>query len=70
MPWGGYSQMARLDTSGSSTIHSSLSTTAIADPVIDNAQNAYLVYVYNTQWDGENLKIMGATITYTLPEAH
>jgi hypothetical protein len=67
---GGYVNMATVITSGASTAYSYLETTNITNPVIDNINNGYLIWVWplNT-WDGGNLRVRGASIFYTLAEA-
>jgi len=43
------------------------SDTSIAEPVIDNSQNAYILSAYSSDWQGALTKIKGARITYTVP---
>jgi hypothetical protein len=68
--WGGYVNMARVTTSGAADAYSYLETTSISYPVIDNIDKGYLIWVYplNT-WDDFNLRVKGASISYTLSEA-
>lgn len=67
---GGYGTMASVTTSGASTAYTFLETTSISYPVINNIDRGYLIWVYPlTSWDGFNLRVKGASIYYTLPEA-
>lgn len=64
---GGYNSVASASTSGtpgySSVTASSLNHT------VDNRTRGYEITAYANPWDGANLRIKGAVITYTLSEA-
>jgi hypothetical protein len=60
---GGYAQMAEVKSTGV-TNYGSTSTTSITSSIID-ANKPYIVWVYSANWDGSNLRVMGAKITYT-----
>ncbi len=63
---GSYSWMAQVNSSGTDGYYSEIDDT-ILQPNIDNKQGSYHVYAYSTNWDGSNLRIKGAVITYTTP---
>jgi hypothetical protein len=65
---GGYGAMAQVSSAGISG-YGNQTDASIASPTIDNTRNSYLVYAYCTAWDGGNLRIKGALITYTIAEA-
>jgi hypothetical protein len=70
MMGGGYGTLATVTSSGSSTSYYYLETTTITYPIIDNENNGYLVWIYpQTSWGDFNLRVKGASIYYTLPEA-
>jgi hypothetical protein len=62
------SDMAQVNTLGgrSDDYYSRIDDT-IHQPNIDNTQSSIHVRAYSTNWDGTNLKIKGAVITYTTP---
>lgn len=67
---GGYGSLGSVTTSGATAAYTYLETTSITNPVIDNINNGYLIWVYPySTWDGFNLRIKGASIFYTLSEA-
>jgi hypothetical protein len=41
----------------------------ISNPTVDNKRYSYLIYAFCTAWDGGNLRIKGALVTYTIAEA-
>jgi hypothetical protein len=41
----------------------------ISNPTVDNTRYSYLIYAFCTAWDGGNLRIKGALVTYTIAEA-
>jgi hypothetical protein len=65
---GGYATMADVSSSGISGYDSQTDAT-ISYATIDNTVHGYCVRAYCTSWDGWNLRIMGALITYTIDEA-
>ena len=65
---GSYSNMAKVVSSGALGYDND-SDTAIGFSEVDNTINSYLVYAHANSWDGGNLKIKGAVITYTISEA-
>jgi hypothetical protein len=67
----GYSNIAQITTSGQADAYRSLSTSSISIPVVDNRTLSYRVRLWATPaWDpGGSLRIKGAVITYTIPEA-
>ncbi len=69
LPGGSYVEMASVTTSGTPG-YSSLTDTSISSYKVDNTTGALLIYVYCDAWDGNNLRVMGVTITYTIAEAH
>jgi len=68
MATGGYAIVADINTAGAPG-YASWTNTAIALPIIDNTTFAYHIYAYSSAWDGGNLRIMGARVTYELDEA-
>jgi hypothetical protein len=67
---GLYGEMANVTTSGATTDYRYLETTNITNPVINNIENGYLIWLYPlTTWDDWNLRVKGASIYYTLAEA-
>jgi len=65
---GGYVIMAEVSTSGTPGYASQVDTTISGNP-IDNTVGSYLVYAWCNPWDGSNLMIKAALITYTIGEA-
>jgi hypothetical protein len=65
---GGYAVLADVSSSGISGYDSQTDAT-ISDATIDNTAHGYCVRAYSTSWDGWDLRIMGALITYTIDEA-
>ena len=63
--------MAEVNTSGTPG-YSSLTDTSISAATVDNTTYGYNVMACaSPAWDGTyNLRIMGASITYTIGEAH
>jgi hypothetical protein len=67
---GGYANVASVTTSGASTAYNYLETTSIIDPVIDNINSGYLIWVYpQPTWNDSFLRVKGASVYYTLAEA-
>ena len=62
----GYSTLAKVDSSGTDGYYSKIDD-VISETIIDNTLYSYHVYAYSTNWDGYNLRIKGAVITYTTP---
>jgi hypothetical protein len=63
-----YAEMARVDSSrGRGDEYYSVIDKSIFQPNIDNTLSSLYVRAYSTNWDGSNLKIKGAVITYTTP---
>jgi len=65
---GGYWDLAEVSSSGTSGYCSRIDE-EIDSAVIDNTRYGYCVYAYTSAWDGDNLRIKGAVITYTISEA-
>jgi hypothetical protein len=65
---GGYATLASVSSSGISGYGSETDDT-ISYATIDNTVHGYAVRAYCTSWDGWDLRIMGALITYTIDEA-
>lgn len=66
---GGYNSMTNsVDSSGISGYGNKIKS-AHSFKTIDNTLYSYHVKAHSTAWDGDNMKIMGAVITYTLSEA-
>lgn len=63
-----YATMARVETSDTPGYDND-TTTTIANETIDNTDKSYLVSAYCNSWDGSNLKVKGAVISYTISEA-
>ncbi len=63
-----YPELAALDSSGISGLGSKTET-SIDNAIIDNTLRAYFISAYADPWDGQNMRIMGALITYTIGEA-
>jgi len=61
------SDMAQVNTLGSSDGYYSRIAETIFQPNIDNTLSSLHVRAYSTNWDGSSLKIKGAVITYTTP---
>jgi hypothetical protein len=61
------SNMAQVNTLGRSDGYYSEIDDTIFQPNIDNTLSSLYVRAYSTNWDGFNLKIKGAVITYTTP---
>jgi len=67
---GPYAPLATVTTSSATDTYSYLETTDIDYPVIDNINMGYLILLFPVgTWDGPNLRVMGASIYYTLAEA-
>jgi hypothetical protein len=64
----GFFPLADLTSSGTAGYYS-LTDTTISSPTIDNTAYTYHVKAYSSAWDGSNLRIKGAVITYTINEA-
>ena len=64
---GGYFAMAQVSSTGISG-YGNKTTTSISGNPINNTVFSYLVYAYCSAWDGGNLRIKGALITYTISE--
>lgn len=71
MTGGAYSFMAEVTSSGAPE-YGSMTDTSISAATVDNTTNGYNVMACATPaWDGtHNLRVMGASITYTISEAH
>jgi hypothetical protein len=65
---GGYATLADVSSSGILGYDSRTDGT-ISYATIDNTAHGYCVRAYSTSWDGGDLRIMGALITYTMDEA-
>jgi len=65
---GGYGSMASISSSGTPGYSSAVDTT-ISSATIYNTSYSYSIYAYCSAWDGNNLMIKGAVITYTINEA-
>ena len=65
---GGYNHLADVDSSGISG-YASRTDTSISYATIDNTLNSYHIRAYSSSWDDNNLRIMGALVTYTVSEA-
>ena len=65
---GAYSDMANVDSIGISGYGSDVDTT-INYGTVDNGKYSYLIYAWGDPWDGSNLRVMSAQITYELSEA-
>jgi len=65
---GSYGLLAEADSSGISGYGNKTDTT-ISYSTIDNTTYSYNVSAYSSSWDGPDMRIMGALITYTLSEA-
>jgi len=66
---GNYQVLATAASSGSPG-YTSTTTTAIANPVVDNQNYAYEVDAWSTGWDGtSSLRIKAIEVTYTINEA-
>jgi hypothetical protein len=67
---GSYGTMAEVTTSGAQDAYTYLETTSISQPVIDNVNKGYLIWVWPVStWDDSNLRVKGVSIYYTLAEA-
>ncbi len=67
MATGTGSELASLLPTGN-TGYGNRTTSSISNATIDNTQYSYFVYA-STTWEGLNLSMMGAVITYTINEA-
>lgn len=65
---GSYYMMANVGSSGISG-YGNKTDTNISEATIDNTVYAYSVDAFSFNWDGSNMRIMGALITYTISEA-
>lgn len=63
-----YTTMASVKSKGTHGLHSD-ETSTINYSIIDNINKGYNIYVYGSNWDGGNLMIEGAVITYTIDQA-
>jgi len=68
MAIGGYNNLATVGSSGISGYGNRTDTT-ISSATIDNTLYGYTLYAFSGAWDGSNMKIMGAVVTYTMSEA-
>jgi hypothetical protein len=64
----GYTTMATVASSGTAGYCSQVDTT-IDYAMIDHTAYSYHVYAFSSAWDGDNLRIKGAVVTYTISEA-
>ena len=64
----GYANLADVYSSGVPG-YANITDTTIDYATIDNTLYPYHIYAYCSSWDGTNLRIMGALITYTISEA-
>lgn len=60
-------QLATMSSSGTPG-YGSAADTSIVSPTVDNTRNGYYVHAEANPWDGPNLRVLGAVITYTLDE--
>lgn len=60
--------MAYVNSSGISG-YGNKADTSISEATIDNTVYAYSVKALSMSWDGSNMRIMGAVITYMISEA-
>ncbi|MFC1552291.1 hypothetical protein ACFL6P_06955 [Candidatus Latescibacterota bacterium] len=67
---GYYAPLAEFDSSGITGYGDKTDNTInINNSTVDNRNRAYLVRAYSDSWDQYNMRIMGASITYTIDEA-
>jgi hypothetical protein len=64
---GGYYDLASVDSAGISG-YASRTDTSISYATIDNTLYSYHIRAWSNSWDGNNLRVMGALITYTTSE--
>jgi hypothetical protein len=65
---GAYYTLAEVDSTGLSG-YASKTDTSISYATIDNTLNSYHIRAWSDSWDSNNLRVMGALVTYTVNEA-
>jgi len=65
---GAYWDLASVTSAGTPGYYN-LTDTSISYATINNLTYSYHIYAYSTAWDSDNLRIMGALVTYTTSSA-